>query len=96
MFCQCTFPNSYDVPSSGPQFSSNALISTLIAVYFFTPQRHVVFWFKISPAPMTVPKTAINEHRQFLLWKNKVGFAKQMKITMPSSKPSCAQKRNHP
>jgi hypothetical protein len=64
----------------------------LIAVYFFTPQRRVVFWFKISLATMTVPKTAVNEHRQFLLWKNKVGFAKQGKITTPSSEPSRAQK----
>jgi hypothetical protein len=95
MFCQCTLPNSYDAPPGSPQCSRNALISTLIAVYFFTPQRRVAFWFKISLATMTVPKATVNEHCQFRIWKNKVGFAKQGKITTPSPEPGRAQKRNH-
>jgi hypothetical protein len=51
-------------------------ISTVIAVYFFTPQRRVALGFKISSATVTMPKATVNKHRKFCLWKNKIRFAR--------------------
>jgi hypothetical protein len=71
-FRELTFPNSDDGPSGTPQFARNSTIPQLILRNLLQPHLPVRGWGEIPAARMSMPKTPIYKHNDFLGFPHKV------------------------
>jgi hypothetical protein len=82
---EIAFPNSQHTPVRFPERSVNQPITRNIPMEFrqpeFDPTFRRVAKFAVR---MPMPETAVDEHDEAMLWKDKVWLAEQFRIPPPA------------
>jgi len=80
---QFVLPNPNDLPAAGAEGAGDEAVAGLVRRDLLPPKRRIAPRLDEMPRA-TVPEASVDENRQFLFWKNKVGFARELRSSPPA------------